>query len=195
MARFVKERIESLVVEKASLDQRIFHFESLLSNPVLLDEHKVFYVSLKATDTLRSEGIATEIRKLQCVLEEEEEANRLRMENEKLQQQLKEAKKEARSVKKELKEAKRYRGIPADYERCMARTFDEKEHVIGGQLVQMRDDIANLYGGRCKFTKTHGDFCGHHKENQAFGVWDGEYRSRLGKAVEEQAMLRNNLKN
>ena len=71
------------------------------------------------------------------------------------------------------------RAVPEDDTRCCARNFKEKEHLEDGSLKIMRDDKDNLFGDRCKFKKTEGDFCKHHETKQPFGIWGGEYEGKF----------------
>jgi hypothetical protein len=104
-----------------------------------------------------------------------------------------ESNKREKKPAKEVKEVKtrtraappKARSLPEHDVRCYARTFYD-EHIEGGLLKVMRDDVDNLYGDRCKFKKTgETDFCKHHAEKQVLGVWDGEYAGKFKTAVEK----------
>lgn len=78
---------------------------------------------------------------------------------------------EQSSKKKELTEENR----------CMARTVYENIHLdTAGLLKEMRDDIKNLYGDRCKCRKKEGSyFCTRHSGYQPLGIWNGAYNGKL----------------
>lgn len=83
------------------------------------------------------------------------------------------------------------RKIPEDSLRCCARTCDDEclEH---GALKVMRNDPKNLYGNRC--TSKHGeglDYCGRHKVNQPFGIWNEVYEGRMKKLIEQGRVVKN----
>ncbi len=87
-------------------------------------------------------------------------------------------------VEPQVVEARKPRTIPEDEHRCGARTRVNKDHFENGKLKVMRDDPANLYGGRCSFKKTAGGcFCKSHLEKQPCGVWNGAYSGDLLKDV------------
>ncbi len=88
---------------------------------------------------------------------------------------------------KKPRAAPKPRAVPEDDTRCCARSFYESEHLDGGKLKTMRDDADNLYGDRCKFKKSGGDFCKHHTEKQPHGVWNGEYSGKFKPLLEALA--------
>ena len=78
------------------------------------------------------------------------------------------------------------RTIPDDETRCCARSFYEQDHLDENKQIKvMRDDEANLYGDRCKKTKTDGDFCNTHNKGQPLGVWGNEYDGKLKKRIDK----------
>ena len=78
------------------------------------------------------------------------------------------------------------RTIPDDETRCCARSFYEHDHLDENKQIKvMRDDEANLYGDRCKKTKTNGDFCNTHNKGQPLGVWGNEYDGKLKKRIDK----------
>jgi hypothetical protein len=78
------------------------------------------------------------------------------------------------------------RTIPDDDTRCCARSFYEHDHLDENKQIKvMRDDEANLYGDRCKKTKTDGDFCNTHNKGQPLGVWGNGYDGKLKKRIDK----------